>query len=87
MLPLLQALSHNGHARDSFLPLQPHDPAFLMQVLTETLYTTLMRDHNGLGFSIAGGKGAAQYKEGSDVSDIGGVFFFRVDHKRCSDTQ
>ncbi|KAK3861440.1 hypothetical protein Pcinc_032603 [Petrolisthes cinctipes] len=38
-----------------------------MEVLTETLYTTLMRDHNGLGFSIAGGKGAAQFKEGSDA--------------------
>lgn len=26
-----------------------------------------MRDHNGLGFSIAGGRGAAQFKDGSDV--------------------
>lgn len=41
---------------------------FPTQILTETIYTTLMRDHNGLGFSIAGGRGAAQYKDGSDVS-------------------
>ncbi|KAK8394970.1 hypothetical protein O3P69_006032 [Scylla paramamosain] len=38
-----------------------------MEVLTETIYTTLMRDHNGLGFSIAGGRGAAQFKDGSDA--------------------
>ncbi|XP_071512746.1 protein lap4-like isoform X5 [Panulirus ornatus] len=38
-----------------------------MEILTETIYTTLMRDHNGLGFSIAGGRGAAQYKDGSDA--------------------
>ncbi|KAG0720959.1 Protein lap4 [Chionoecetes opilio] len=38
-----------------------------MEVLTETLYTTLMRDHNGLGFSIAGGRGATQFKDGSDA--------------------
>ncbi|XP_047500901.1 protein lap4-like isoform X13 [Penaeus chinensis] len=37
------------------------------QILTETIYTTLMRDHNGLGFSIAGGRGAAQFKDGSDA--------------------
>ncbi|XP_069944954.1 protein lap4 isoform X4 [Cherax quadricarinatus] len=40
---------------------------FPTQILTETLYTTLMRDHNGLGFSIAGGRGAAQFKDGSDA--------------------
>ncbi|CAL4058825.1 unnamed protein product, partial [Meganyctiphanes norvegica] len=38
-----------------------------MEVLTETLYTTLCRDHNGLGFSIAGGRGAQQFKEGTDA--------------------
>ena len=32
----------------------------------EKIYTTLLRDHTGLGFSIAGGLGAAQFKEGSD---------------------
>ncbi|KAB7501901.1 Protein lap4 [Armadillidium nasatum] len=51
-----------------------------LEILTETIYTTLMRDHNGLGFSIAGGKGAAQYKEGSDaiyisrITDGGAAF-------------
>ncbi|XP_068208938.1 protein lap4-like isoform X10 [Palaemon carinicauda] len=40
---------------------------FPKQILTETIYTTLMRDHNGLGFSIAGGRGAAQFKDGSDA--------------------
>ena len=32
----------------------------------EKIYTTLLRDHTGLGFSIAGGLGAAPYKEGTD---------------------
>ena len=27
-----------------------------------------MRDHNGLGFSIAGGRGGTPFKDGSDVS-------------------
>nr|XP_045596053.1 protein scribble homolog isoform X4 [Procambarus clarkii] len=40
---------------------------FPTQILTETIYTTLMRDHNGLGFSIAGGRGAAQFKDGSEA--------------------
>ena len=38
-----------------------------LEVRTDSIHTTLMRDHNGLGFSIAGGKGAAPYKPGSDV--------------------
>ena len=32
----------------------------------EKIYTTLLRDNTGLGFSIAGGLGAAPYKEGTD---------------------
>ncbi|XP_043213961.1 protein lap4-like isoform X2 [Amphibalanus amphitrite] len=36
----------------------------------ETIHTTLMRDKSGLGFSIAGGKGAAPYVEGSDAVHI-----------------
>ncbi|XP_068208931.1 protein lap4-like isoform X3 [Palaemon carinicauda] len=43
------------------------EPNGEMEILTETIYTTLMRDHNGLGFSIAGGRGAAQFKDGSDA--------------------
>ncbi|XP_076068044.1 protein lap4-like isoform X4 [Oratosquilla oratoria] len=44
-----------------------------LEVLHETIYTTLMRDHNGLGFSIAGGRGAAPFKDGSDA-----IFISRV---------
>jgi C-terminal processing protease CtpA/Prc len=32
----------------------------------ETIHATLMRDPMGLGFSIAGGKGAEPYIEGSE---------------------
>eukprot|EP00092_Neocalanus_flemingeri_P034773 GFUD01037843.1.p1 GENE.GFUD01037843.1~~GFUD01037843.1.p1 ORF type:complete len:1576 (+),score=260.87 GFUD01037843.1:158-4885(+) len=32
----------------------------------EKIYTTLLRDNSGLGFSIAGGLGAAPFKEGSE---------------------
>ena len=35
-------------------------------IKVEKIYTTLLRDNTGLGFSIAGGLGAAPYKEGSD---------------------
>jgi hypothetical protein len=38
---------------------------------------TLMRDHLGFGFSIAGGKGAESYEEGSDC-----VFISKVDEGR-----
>ena len=43
----------------------------------ERIYTTLLRDQTGLGFSIAGGQGAAPFREGSEslfiskISDIG----------------
>merc|ERR550539_865883 len=35
-------------------------------IKVEKIYTTLLRDNTGLGFSIAGGLGAAPYKEGTD---------------------
>merc|ERR1719153_66086 len=35
-------------------------------VRVEKIYTTLLRDTSGLGFSIAGGQGAAPFKEGSE---------------------
>lgn len=40
-----------------------------------TLHTTLIRDHigQGLGFSIAGGKGSAPFKEGLDGIYISGI--------------
>lgn len=31
-------------------------------------HTTLIRDQNGLGFSIAGGEGSPPFKDNSDVS-------------------
>lgn len=33
------------------------------------VHTTLIRDQNGLGFSIAGGEGSPSFKDNSDVSD------------------
>jgi hypothetical protein len=33
----------------------------------QTVHTTLIRDQNGLGFSISGGKGSPPYKDKSDV--------------------
>ncbi|CAH1400363.1 unnamed protein product [Nezara viridula] len=36
-------------------------------VQIQTIHTTLIRDQNGLGFSIAGGKGSPQFKENSDA--------------------
>jgi len=39
-----------------------------MEMRKEMVHTTLIRDSQGLGFSIAGGKGSPGFKEGSDVS-------------------
>lgn len=36
--------------------------------ITVSVHTTLIRDQNGLGFSIAGGKGSPPFKAKSDVS-------------------
>lgn len=33
----------------------------------QLVYTTLIRDQNGLGFSIAGGKGCTPFKENTEV--------------------
>lgn len=33
------------------------------------IHTTLIRDQNGLGFSIAGGEGSPPVKDNSDVSE------------------
>ena len=69
--PLLISFSFVSLARNLFclklLPaiLSPSDwEIFLKQ---ERVYVTLMRDHTGLGFSIAGGKGGDPYKDGTDV--------------------
>jgi hypothetical protein len=34
----------------------------------DKVYTTLIRDHNGLGFSIAGGRGSSPFRDDSNVS-------------------
>lgn len=48
-----------------------------------TINTTLIRDNvNGLGFTIAGGKGSPAYKENSDVSSFG-IFYFTRKHFFC----
>ena len=39
-----------------------------LELRKERVYITLLRDHTGLGFSIAGGKGDSPFKDGSDVS-------------------
>ena len=56
---------------DSFLLLFfQHSPVYSEQNLTtektEKILATLVRDPMGLGFSIAGGKGAEPYIEGSE---------------------
>lgn len=33
----------------------------------QIVYTTLIRDQNGLGFSIAGGKGCTPFKDNTEV--------------------
>ncbi|XP_050735444.1 protein lap4-like isoform X12 [Eriocheir sinensis] len=65
------AMTVNGHdgspAVNGEHPSVNGDTNSEMEVLTETIYTTLARDHNGLGFSIAGGRGSTQFKDGSDA--------------------
>lgn len=38
-----------------------------VEVRKQIVSTTLIRDQNGLGFSIAGGKGCPPFKDNSDV--------------------
>ncbi|RWS28054.1 Protein lap4-like protein [Leptotrombidium deliense] len=42
----------------------PISPVYCLK--KSVIYTTLIRDQNGLGFSVAGGKGGNPFKEGSD---------------------
>jgi hypothetical protein len=53
-----------------YFPLLQHSPVYSEQNLTtektEKIHATLVRDPMGLGFSIAGGKGAEPYIEGSE---------------------
>lgn len=41
------------------------------------VHTTLIRDQNGLGFSIAGGEGSPPFKDNSDVRFIK-LFFIMI---------
>ena len=41
-----------------------------MEIHGETIATTLTRDENGLGFSIAGGRGSIPFKGEDDVSVV-----------------
>ncbi|CAG2054324.1 unnamed protein product, partial [Timema podura] len=45
-----------------------------LEVRKQTVHTTLIRDQNGLGFSIAGGKGSPSFKPSSDVSVLGFIY-------------
>ncbi|KAG8230123.1 hypothetical protein J437_LFUL010615, partial [Ladona fulva] len=36
----------------------------------DVIHITLIRDQNGLGFSIAGGKGSSPFKDGSDINGV-----------------
>jgi len=36
----------------------------------QIVYTTLIRDQNGLGFSIAGGKSSSHSKENNEVKKL-----------------
>ncbi|XP_069692497.1 protein lap4 isoform X4 [Periplaneta americana] len=38
-----------------------------VEIRKQTVHTTLIRDQNGLGFSISGGKGSPSYKDSSDA--------------------
>lgn len=40
------------------------------EVQKQLIHTTLIRDQNGLGFSIAGGKGSPPFKNNSNVNLI-----------------
>lgn len=41
-------------------------------------HTTLIRDQNGLGFSIAGGEGSQSFKDNSDVSFFVKLNIFQI---------
>ncbi|XP_064480658.1 protein scribble homolog isoform X3 [Ornithodoros turicata] len=52
---------------------EPRTPEPDFETKREIIYTTLIRDHNGLGFSIAGGIGGTPYKDGSQ-----GIYISRI---------
>lgn len=64
-------------------PLPPPPPPVLEDVAMQTvqIHTTLIRDARGLGFSIAGGKGSPNFKEGSDAIFVSRITEGGVAHK------
>jgi len=52
-------------------------------------HTTLIRDQNGLGFSIAGGEGSPPFKDNNDVNIskinhilLSIIFLYRFDYQK-----
>uniref|UniRef100_A0A0A9XBE8 Protein lap4 n=2 Tax=Lygus hesperus TaxID=30085 RepID=A0A0A9XBE8_LYGHE len=56
-------VTHNGPTHHHIDKLKRGD----YEIRTHNIYVTLIRDQNGLGFSIAGGKGCPPFKENSDA--------------------
>ena len=65
-IPILESSNNNKH---SLSRLSSGDLSLSKQII----HTTLIRDENGLGFSIAGGKGATPYKD-----NVEGVFISTI---------
>ncbi|CAB0002794.1 unnamed protein product, partial [Nesidiocoris tenuis] len=59
-------LTHNGPTHHQFDKLKRGD----YEVRKHNIYVTLIRDQNGLGFSIAGGKGCPPYKDDSNINGV-----------------
>uniref|UniRef100_A0A131XJU5 Putative leucine rich domain-containing protein n=1 Tax=Hyalomma excavatum TaxID=257692 RepID=A0A131XJU5_9ACAR len=70
---LAPSLPGDGDLRSLPTTPEPRTPEPDFETKREIIYTTLIRDHNGLGFSIAGGKGGTPYKDGSQ-----GIFISRI---------
>lgn len=49
-----------------------------VEVIKQMVHTTLIRDQNGLGFSIAGGKGCPAFKESHPEVSIHFVLFHYI---------
>lgn len=67
------SLPSEGDQRSLPATPEPRTPEPDFETKRDIIYTTLIRDHNGLGFSIAGGKGGTPYKDGSQ-----GIYISRV---------
>ncbi|XP_067121848.1 protein lap4-like isoform X2 [Centruroides vittatus] len=71
-------LDEHTEAKENFKQVESNDQKY--ETIKETIHTTLIREHNGLGFSIAGGQGSLPYKEDceniyiSRIADNGAAF-------------